>query len=139
MAHGAVLQTVSTLVTLLSHQQVKLGVLRTSHLTLSHRRQGSAASRVSFQLDAITRQKGGGMGKSGLESSLDIPRDVSLWLPGRRRGKSCRSLFFVLLRFHIPVLLTSRSLLLWPNFPASVCALSISPRHVVLAPFPPAA
>lgn len=139
MVHGAVLQTVSTLVTLLSHGQVKRGVLGTSHLTLSPLRQGTTASRVNFHLVVIARQKGGGMGRAGLESSLDTPRDVSFWLPGRRRGKGCRSLFSVFLRFNLPVLLTSRSLLLWPNFPASVCALSNSPWHVVLAPFLPAA
>lgn len=50
MVHGPVLQTVSTLVTLLSHWQVKLGVLGTSHLTLSPLRQGTTASRVNFHL-----------------------------------------------------------------------------------------
>lgn len=33
------------------------------------------------------------MGRARLESSLDIPRDVLLRLPERRRGKGCRSLF----------------------------------------------
>lgn len=138
MACGVVLQTVSILVTLLSCWQGKLGVLGTSHLTLSPLRQGSTASSVSFQLAAIARQKGGGMGKARLESSLDIPRDVLLWLPERREAKAAGA-YSLLLGFHLPALLTSRSVLLWPDFPASVCALSNLLWHVVLAPFPPAA
>lgn len=135
MARGVVLQTVSILVTLLSRWRGKLGVLGTSRLTLSPLRHGRAAFSVSFQLAATARQKGGGMGRARLESSLDLLRGVPLWLPERRRGEA----YSLLLRFHLPVLLTSRSVLLWPNFPASVCALCNLLWHVFLAPFPPAA
>jgi len=48
---------------------------------------------MSFQLAATARQRGGGMGRARLESSLYIPSDVSLWLLERKRGKGCRSLF----------------------------------------------